>query len=105
VIYKPKVGDIIKMHSWHGVVLGVFTNEAGGIVLRVQTARNVFRGYPPEFIEVDLAPEAITPATRADLDKEINLLREMRELGLQQMLDAIRDNNDQAVSESRIAVV
>jgi hypothetical protein len=103
--YKPKVGDLIKMHSWHGVVLGVFTNEAGGMVLQVQTARNVFRGYPPEFIEVDLAPEAITPATRADLDKEINLLRDMRELGLQQMLDAIRDNNDQAVSESRIAVV
>lgn len=102
--FKPKVGDIIKMHFWHGVVLDVFTNEAGGMVLRVQTARNVFRGYPPEFIEVDLAPEAITPATRADLDKEIRLLREMRELGLQQMLDAIQDNDAQAVGESRIAV-
>lgn len=70
--YQSKVGDIIKMHSWHGVVLDVFTNEAGGTVLRVRTARNVFRGYPPEFIEVDLAREAITPASRADLEKEIH---------------------------------
>jgi hypothetical protein len=85
------------------VVLDIFTNEAGGMVLRVQTARNVFRGYPPEFIEVDLAPDAITPATRADLDKEIRLLSERRELGLQQMIDAIRDDNGQAALERELA--
>jgi hypothetical protein len=87
--YKPKAGDIIKMHAWHGVVLDVFTNETGRTVLHVQTARNVFRGYPPEFIEVDVAPEAITPATRADLEKEIKHLQNMREIGLKQMLDCI----------------
>lgn len=87
--YKPKAGDIIKMHSWHGVVLEVFTSEIGRTVLQVQTARNVFRGYPPEFIEVDAAPEAITSATRADLDREIKHLQHMRELGLKQMLDRI----------------
>jgi hypothetical protein len=105
--YKPKIGEIIKMHSWHGVVLDVFTNENERTVLRVQTARNVFRGYPPEFIELDLAPEAITPATRADLDKEIKLLQEMRELGLQQMLSAIQDNNGsaEAASEPQVAAV
>lgn len=88
--YKPKVGDIIKMHSWHGVVLKVFTNQIGGTVLQVQTARNVFRGYPPEFIEVELAPEAISPATRQDLEEEISYLRQMREVGLKQMLDGIK---------------
>lgn len=87
--YKPKAGDIIKMHSWHGVVLEVFTSKTGRMVLHVQTARNVFRGYPPEFIEVDVAPEAITPATRADLEKEIKHLQHMREIGLRQMLDRI----------------
>jgi hypothetical protein len=87
--YQPKAGDIIKMHSWHGVVLKVFTNEAEGTVLQVQTARNVFRGYPPEFIEVDAAPEAITPATQADLEEEIKYLQRMREVGLQQMLNAV----------------
>ena len=96
--YKPKIGEVIKMNSWHGVVLDVFTSETGGMVLRVQTARNVFRGYPPEFIEVDLNPEAISPATRADLEKEIHLLQEMRELSLQEMMSAIRD-------ESQIAAV
>jgi hypothetical protein len=90
--YKPQIGEIIRMHSWHGVVLNVFTSETGGMVLRVQTARNVFRGYPPEFIEVDLAPEAITPATMADLEKEIQLLQEMRQRSLQQMMESIKDN-------------
>ncbi len=89
--YQPKVGDIIKMHSWHGVVLDIFKSETGGTVLRVQTARNVFRSFPPEFIQVDLAPDAITPASREELDREIAFLQEMRELGLQQMLSAIQD--------------
>jgi len=87
--YQPKAGDIIKMHSWHGVVLNVFSSDAGQIVLQVQTARNVFRGYPPEFIELTIAPEAVTPATLADLEKEISYLQQMREMGLKQMLDGI----------------
>jgi hypothetical protein len=89
--YQPKAGDIVKMHSWHGVVLKVFTNEAGGTVLQVQTARNVFRGYPPEFIEVDVNPAAVTPATRIDLEEEIKHLQQMREVGLQQMLNAVEE--------------
>ncbi len=87
--YEPKAGDIIKMHSWHGVILEVFTSKTGQTVLKVQTARNVFRGYPPEFIEVEAAPEAITPATRADLEKENKHLQNIREIGLKQMLDRI----------------
>lgn len=90
--YQPQVGDIIKMQWWHGVVLKVFTNEAGGTVLQVQTARNVFRGYGPEFIEVEVAPEAITPATQADLEQEIKQLQAMREVGLQKMFEAIRES-------------
>lgn len=88
--YQPRVGDIIKMQWWHGVVLKVFTDEAGGTVLQVQTVRNVFRGYGPEFIEVDIAPGAISPATRADLEREINQLQEARESGLRKMFEAIR---------------
>jgi hypothetical protein len=91
--YQPKVGDIIRMHNWHGVVLKVFSSDSGGTVLQVQTARNVFRGYPPEFIEVEAAPEAITPATRADLEQEIAYLQRMREVGLQQILEHIREHD------------
>jgi hypothetical protein len=90
MIYQPRAGDIVKMHSWHGVILKVFTNDNGGTVLQVQTVRNVFRGYPPEFIEVEAAPEAITPASQADLEEEIKYWRRMREIGLQQMLAGIR---------------
>ena len=88
--YQPKVGDIIKMHNWHGVVLKVFVNDTGGLVLQVQTVRNVFRGYPPEFIEVEAAPEAITQATQADLEAEIDYWQRMREIGLKQMMDNIK---------------
>jgi hypothetical protein len=41
--YNPQVGHIIKMRSWHGVVLDVFKNEAGKTVIQVQTVRNIFR--------------------------------------------------------------
>jgi len=71
MVSTPKVGDIIRMRAWHGVVLDVFKNEAGKTILRVQTARNVFRRLNPEFIEIDLAPEMIAPATLADLRAEI----------------------------------
>jgi hypothetical protein len=87
--YQPRIGDVIKMYNWHGVVMNVFTSETGRTVLQVQTARNVFRGYPPEFIEVDVAPEGVCSATRADLEKEIEYLQRMREVGLKQMLDSI----------------
>ncbi|MCB9078985.1 MAG: hypothetical protein H6631_15380 [Anaerolineaceae bacterium] len=88
--YIPNAGDIIKMHAWHGVVLKVFSDKQGqGTVLQVQTVRNVFRGYPPEFIELDAAPDAVSPATRADLEAEIQYLQQMRDIGLRQMLDSI----------------
>lgn len=90
--YQPNVGDVIKMYSWHGVVLNVFTSQTGGTVLQVQTARNVFRDYPPEFIEVEAAPEAIQLASRADLEEEITCLQRMRDIGLKQMLDSINES-------------
>lgn len=55
-----------------------------------QVKQSVFRGYPPEFIELDIAPDSISPATRADLEAEIQYLQQMREVSLQQMLDSIR---------------
>ena len=71
MVQPPKIGDIIKMYSWHGVVLDVFKNEKGRTILRVHTARNVFRKMGPEFIEFDLAPDKISLTTLADLEAEI----------------------------------
>ena len=84
--YIPKVGDIIKMRAWHGIVLDVYRNETGKTVLQVQTVRNIFRKLGPELIEVDLAPEYIVPATLADLRQEIALHQEMQEQALKKFL-------------------
>ena len=84
-----KAGDIIKLHHWHGVVLKVFRSDEGGTVLYVHTLRNVFRGYPPEYVEVDLAPEGIQPATRADLEREYQKLLQVRQAGLDAFWTAI----------------
>ena len=84
-----KAGDIIKLHNWHGVVLKVFRSDDGGAVLYVHTLRNVFRGYPPEYVEVDLAPEGIQSATRADLEQELQKLSQVREAALDAFWAAI----------------
>ncbi len=54
----------------------------------------MFRGYPSEFIEVEAAPEAISLASRADLEQEIEHLQQVREFGLQQMLSSINENTE-----------
>lgn len=84
--YLPKSGDIIKMRAWHGIVLDVFKNDMGRTVLRVQTVRNIFRKLGPELIEVDIAPDQITPATHQDLLNEINLHQKMQKEVLEQFL-------------------
>lgn len=71
MVSAPHVGQIIHLRSWHGVVLDVFTNDAGKTILRVQTVRNVFRRLNPEFIEFDLAHDAIEPASLDDLQAEV----------------------------------
>jgi hypothetical protein len=84
--YTPKAGDIIKMRSWHGIVLDVYRNDEGRTVLQVQTVRNIFRKLGPELIEVDIAPEHIAPATMEELQREIALHREMQENALKQFM-------------------
>jgi hypothetical protein len=59
------------MRAWHGVVLDKFVNQQGNTILKVQTARNVFRRLNPEFIEYDLAPDVIEIATVQQLQDEI----------------------------------
>jgi hypothetical protein len=102
--YLPKVGDIIKMRSWHGLVLDVYRNEAGKTVLQVQTVRNIFRKLGPELIEVDLAPEQIVPATLADLHQEIALHQEMQEHALKKFLSSAEQSSDLPLAEPAVEV-
>ena len=102
--YLPKVGDIIRMRSWHGIVLDVYQSERGKTVLQVQTVRNIFRKLGPELIEIDLAPEHIEPATREDLNREIKLHQEMQENTLKKFLAAAEPSLSLPSIESAIEV-
>ena len=102
--YLPKVGDIIIMRSWHGIVLDIYHNEAGKTVLQVQTVRNIFRKLGPELIEVDLAPEQIVPASLEDLRQEISLHQEMQENALKKFLSYAEQSSDLPMVEQAIEV-
>ncbi len=93
MVSPPKVGQIIRLRSWHGVVLDVFTNENGGTILRVQTVRNVFRRLNPEFIEFDLAPDAIQAASLEDLDAEVASYEEMLQHSLRELKGYVVGNS------------
>lgn len=102
--YLPKVGDIIKMRSWHGIVLEIYRNEAGKTVLQVQTVRNIFRKLGPELIEVDIAPEQIVPASLEDLHQEIGLHQEMLENSLEKFLSYAEQTSNSPLVEQTVEV-
>ena len=88
MVSPPKIGDVVKIRAWHGVVLDVFKGETGKTILRVQTVRNVFRRLNPEFIEYDLAPDTITLARAEDLETEIERYKEVLDTSLHELLDS-----------------
>ena len=92
----PQVGQIIRLRSWHGVVLDVFTNEAGRTVLRVQTVRNIFRRLNPEFIEFDLAPDAIGAASLEDLEAEVASYQAVLQQSIQDLVGQATSNGTSA---------
>jgi hypothetical protein len=102
--YLPKAGDIIKMRSWHGIVLDIYRSNTGKTVLQVQTVRNIFRKLGPELIEIDLAPEHITPATLEELQQEISLHREMQENALKQFLAQAEESSISSRAEKILQV-
>ncbi|MFN8488401.1 MAG: hypothetical protein U0350_12455 [Caldilineaceae bacterium] len=79
MVRDPKVGEVIRMHNWHGIVLDVLKSNSGKTVFYVQTARNIFRGKNPEHIEINLASDAIETATLADLEKEVFELKQRQD--------------------------
>lgn len=90
-IASLKPGDTVRIHDWHGVVLETNYDEDGELsIIRVQTARNVFRGYGPEYIDVRLHPDAISPATTEDLEKEIQTHRRVLDGAVERLLEEAR---------------
>ena len=97
MVSPPQVGEIIRLRSWHGVVLDVFTNEVGKTILRVQTVRNIFRRLNPEFIEFDVAPEAIEAASMEELEAEVANYEEVLQASLRELVGHVKRNGDSEV--------
>ena len=86
-----KRGDVVRLHNWHGVVLETnFDGDGELSVIRLQTARNVFRGYGPEYVDVRLHPEAVTLAIVEGLEKEIQTLRRVLDSAVERLLERVR---------------
>lgn len=91
MVFTPQVGDVVKIRNWHGVVLDMtYTADGRPAVLQVQTPRNVFRNMGPEFIDVRLAPDEIQPASRQDLENEIEFRRGLLDTSLNKLLAAAK---------------
>lgn len=82
------VGDVVKIHNWHGVVLETHFAENGDLsIIRVQTIRNLFRGYGPEYIDVRLQPEAVQQGTMIELRREIDTHQRLLEGAVARLLE------------------
>lgn len=88
---KIAVGDVVKIQNWFGVVLETHLDEAGNLsIIQVQTARNIFRGFGPEYIDVRLQPDAIQSAAQADLQAEIKKHQRLQKAALSRMLSSVQ---------------
>lgn len=82
-----EIGDVIKIHNWFGVVLETHFDDKGALsLIRVQTARNIFRGHGPEYLDVRMLPEAIQPATLVELQQEIETHQRLLDGALARMI-------------------
>jgi hypothetical protein len=73
-------------------VLETHFDEKGELsIIRVQTARNIFRGHGPEYLDVRMQPDAVQPATLAELRQEIETHQRLLDDALARMLTAAEE--------------
>jgi hypothetical protein len=86
-----EIGQIVKLHnSYCAVILNKYVSADGGVILRVQTLRNVWRGFKAELIDTAVAPNGIYPATIEDINAEIAQHQATIATGLDVMMAAIK---------------
>lgn len=92
-------GSVVKMHSWHGVVLETHYDDQNRLsIIQVQTARNIFRGHGPEYLDVRLMPEAIELATLADLQQEIETHQRLLDGAVERLMTAVTVQTEMSVA-------
>lgn len=90
-IESIQIGQIVKLHnSYCAVVLNKYVSDDGGVILRVQTLRNVWRGFKAELIDTTIAPNGIYAATIDDINAEIAQHQTTIASGLDAMMAAIK---------------
>ena len=86
-VSEIEVGQLVKLHnSYCAVVQDKYVSQNGGVILRVQTLRNVWRGFKAELIDTTVAPQGIYPATMEDVQAEIESHQAVIAKGLVEML-------------------
>lgn len=90
-VSEIEIGQLVKLHNAYcAVVLDKYVSQAGGVILRVQTLRNVWRGFKAELIDTTVAPQGIYPATLDDMQAEIESHQAVIAKGLAEMMgDAV----------------
>lgn len=88
-------GTVVKIHNWHGVVLETHHDEQGQLsIIRVQTVRNIFRGYGPEYIDIRMLPDAIEVATVDAMQKEIETHRRLLDSAIERMFESVQSQEE-----------
>ncbi|MBK8904506.1 MAG: hypothetical protein IPM53_25230 [Anaerolineaceae bacterium] len=96
---KITTGSVVKIHSWHGVVLETHYDDQNRLsIIQMQTARNIFRGFGPEYLDVRLMPEAIELASLTDLQQEIDTHQRLLNGAIAQLLDAVSVQTEMTVA-------
>lgn len=96
---KITEGCVVKIHNWYGVVLETHYDDQDRLsVIQVQTARNIFRGHGPEYLDVRLMPEAIELASLADLHQEIETHQRLLNGTIERLLDAVSVQSEMPIA-------
>ncbi len=84
----PAVGQLVRVGSWVGVVVDVFTSESSNKhIMRINFIKNIYKQQPPELHILEDIENVLTVATVQDLEQEI----ERYEKRKQEELEALRD--------------
>ncbi len=87
----PAVGQLVRVGSWVGVVLDVFTSEASDKrIVRINFVKNIYKQQPPELHILEDIENVLAVATAEDLQQEIERYEKRKEEELEALRDQVK---------------
>ncbi len=87
----PTVGQLVRVGSWVGVVVDVFTSDASDKhIVRINFVKNVYKQQPPELHILEDIENVLTIATAEDLQQEIERYEKRKEEELEALRDQVK---------------